>query len=368
MKKIGLLSVFLGCFVVANGFGQEEAEEALRAKIMQTWKAREAKVKSAKWTWKQVHWEAKGSIVDVGTMEYEDPDNFYHKQIIPPRDITYDTDVEFYIENNSIRHHYTPQSWIPGGDGLKKTPETVVWTEKKYKYLYERTAGVDQPQGGIQDPKDRTTVLTPYLRPIFMTVRPTSKHFSVYQLDQLTVVSTIEKVRGRPCIRANITKDVHLGKYQFSVWYDLERDYCLVRETQSINGVITRQMDIDYAPHDIVGWIPTRWNWSRRSDPKGRIDTTFRAENVRAEFNTSLDPALFDIEFPMNTMVSDSVTNTIYKVKPDGNRVIYSRPSEQIASSQQWPSVLWWAGCLIGCAFLIYGGRWIYSRFQKVAD
>jgi hypothetical protein len=300
-------------------------------------------------------------------MEYEDPDNFYHKQIIPPRDITYDTDVEFYIENNSIRHHYTPQSWIPGGDGLKKTPRLVVWTEKVEKYLYEKTAGRDYPQGAVKPPSDRLNVLTPYLRPIFVTVRPTSKHFFGYQLDQLTIASTIEKVRGRPCIRANITKEDSQGVYQFNVWYDLERDYCLVRETQSINGVITRQMDIDYAPHDIVGWIPTRWNWSRRSDPKGRIDTTFRAENVQAEFNTSLDPALFDIEFPVDTTVIDSITNTMYTIFPHGKEQFYPPVANGQISRLSNTTLLWCATLIVVLVLLIFLRRRIIFRAQEKA-
>ena len=57
LKKLSYLCVMLGFALGGSTLAQEESEEVLRAKIMQAWKTREAKVKSAKIEWKEFHWK-----------------------------------------------------------------------------------------------------------------------------------------------------------------------------------------------------------------------------------------------------------------------------------------------------------------------
>jgi hypothetical protein len=313
---------------------------------------------------------AKGSVSNVGTFSYEDPENLYFKQIVPPNDINYESDVEFALNGDSIRHRHVPQAWSPELKGFKKTPELSVWTDKHHKYLYENgSAGRNTPQGGIQQPKGNVAILSPILRPMFATLRPTSNQASVYSLDKLKIIPRPEKIRGRPCVQGYVVEQDAQGTYRFSVWYDVERDYSLVREVHSLNGTITRQMDIDYAPNETVGWLPSRWNWSRRKDPRGSIDMTIRVEAVRAEFNQTLNSALFDIAFPVGTAVIDSVSDTMYMVQPDGRKeVFYSQPVPQSASGTQFYSWVWGSIAVVVLVLLIYVVGRISSRLRKSAS
>ena len=305
----------------------------------------------------------------MGSREYEDPDNFYHKQIIPPREIEYTSEAELVMEGNSVRHQHVPQTWIANGNALKKTPELRVWTKDHSKHLYANGgSGRDEPQGGIAKSGSVFGLHTPNIRPLLSSMRPASKPFVAYDLDKMIAAPKADKIRGRPCIQFYLTEQVHQGTYRLSLWYDKERDYCLVREIESINGTIVSQMDVDYEMNQTVGWFPARWSWSRRINLKGAIDWTFRAEGVRAEFNQTLSPALFDIQFPNGTDVIDNVSNTMYTVRPTGQEVFYSRSSPLTAGSSRsiFQAVyVWVVALLVGIPLVLLFGRWVYLRFRK---
>ncbi|OWK43372.1 hypothetical protein FRUB_02971 [Fimbriiglobus ruber] len=160
------------------------------------------------------------------------------------------------------------------------------------RYHFPEGASVG-PDGFIKQDKKIPFVRQIDLAPLTMTVRGMSPDTTYEILSQLAPTGRTQALEGTACAEYKFTQGNH-GQTEF--WLDPKVDY-LPRRIQITHrdGSFDR-LDIQYSPHDVVGWIPTTWNRTRLSS-SGKILISVKATVERVKINAPIPDSDFEIQF-----------------------------------------------------------------------
>jgi hypothetical protein len=131
-----------------------------------------------------------------------------------------------------------------------------------------------------------------------------------------------------PTRNFNVRRAQHDGAF-FVNQYDIayrKHDVCdwvpesWVRRAQHDGAFFVNQYDIAYRKHDVCDWVPESWV-VKRIDPTHGVTRTTRYEIRDLRINQILPAELFDISFPVGTVVSETRSGKFreYVIQPDGS-------------------------------------------------
>ncbi len=334
-------SALAGSMAITEPVRADEKEPVTLDAIARAWQQRQDKVKSARFVWKERRTDARGSHTPV---DAKDP-----TAVRPPTDITYETEVTALVQGDALRVSYTDQWWSPALDRLKRMPYLGVFDGRNtYKRL--RAAGIrnDWPEGSIKEAGMHPDAMTPQLRPILMTCQARNPRLRTYDIEQFSLTGKRAVIGDHSCVElVRRTQTAKKGPSVVHLWVDPLRDFVIVRDATVEGGILLVQLDVQFQPHGVAGWVPQAWAITNtHPSGNGKFYRSTHASVTEFEFNVKLQRAEFDIEFPPGTLVLDNRTGTRFIVGPDGrNRYFtdeeWKRGYEAIVTAPAWRASAW---------------------------
>jgi hypothetical protein len=155
----------------------------------------------------------------------------------------------------------------------------------------------------------------------------------------------------RLVVRAPVRVDLPRSFIELEI--DLKRDAAIVRHSTSMDGNITRQINVDWS-HGDAGWMPESWTMvNYRGD--GELFMSTEAKVLAWDCSADLSEIEFQYEVKSGEKYLDEVTNRMM-VKSSGEQADMPLELHEIresAAERRW----WWMAsallvvCLGGAAF-----------------
>jgi hypothetical protein len=126
-----------------------------------------------------------------------------------------------------------------------------------------------------------------------------------------------------------ILRCLHPGKqpHTETLWIDAANEYAIMRRTEERPSHIMSQLDVSYRRDPTLGLIATAWERSTFF-PDGAISSHTKATVESSRINVAIERSVFEIEFPVNTLVKDYTRiqgdgkPLYFLVRPDGKERI----------------------------------------------
>jgi hypothetical protein len=199
------------------------------------------------------------------------------------------------------------------------------------------------------------------LEPIATAFRGLSPAMTSYPVDRLLRVDRTLSIDGAPCEEsvAGITDqaEVHF-------WLDPKQGYAVRRVRDERKNKTADQLDVRYRQEEAVGWVPVSWVW-RRVSAAGDVLTTDTVEVTAMRLNEPQPAGLFNIEFPVGTVVYDQSSNKEHQVQPDGSLIEVvrtARPEPPAEPGRGDPFIRW---LVVGIGVLVLAGVSAYGLRRK---
>jgi hypothetical protein len=281
--------------------------------VLKVWQAREEKVKTARFEWD------KRQVI---------PKNFYRQELggliggegpQPPSDLMLNGGCRLSIGYGVMRYEYDGEGWSIKHSVVRPSNTLSSFDGKIYKRIHVKNLADDYPDAVIKSTgKNTSTEFNDLaIRPLWLTVRgaqSVAQHFPLLLHEPADRMVTIN---GRPCLE--FVADSRQVSVRSQMYFDVERDYQLTRRIETTNDVVTLKLDVTYAPHPEMGWLPDKWEYVVK-DRRGRLGISVACKLTSAEINPVLPEGEFDAQFPPWTRVTDLTgeKEVQYVVRDDG--------------------------------------------------
>lgn len=202
------------------------------------------------------------------------------------------------------------EALLPG----RKTPMISAFNGSKNFQFTGPLGPDDWPRGIVWSEKKYDEIHNSQIRPWLLHFRPFSTAVPNLSADRLKVVRLDSLAGGRKCTMVETLpqKDFPLtGIY----WVDPKRNFSIVRYVEKIRGIPAFELNIEYQPDPIVGWVPSAWNAALANERFATLDRI-----LRYEINPKFTEADFKIEFPEGTIVFDRDLGYRYLLLSNGKK------------------------------------------------
>lgn len=290
LLRLALALVFVMLAVECNA----NDDSPMLVQIKHDWQARQARVTSARFTWRrphrtsgrlqnyQVEWLAKdvdrrhsvdNELLIYGHASRYESDRWYclaamefsglaasGASLFQGDDVFFrlyfhDTSEESF--QNARRNHFgqdvaqrrNPRRFVSLRDGTQRID---YFAKGDGLYAQIMTYDLESVGESLQEIIDSL-----YFRSLLLTYRPLGVHGCHINLDAIRLRSTNSYVNGRVCA---VVEVLHPNDILSSYWVDVERNSVILREITEKRGSTRTQLDISYR-HDLVqGWVPNFWS------------------------------------------------------------------------------------------------------------
>lgn len=285
--------------------------------IQKAWQARQDRVRTARFTWKEKRTWPKGSIslFYVPAVAAKVPE--IKGKTMPATDSTVDFSYIFTLDKDKVRLEYEGKEWDNVRQGFRPEKYLSAFNGKTARDVYPiGLADVDWPQGAIRKSERYRDAEQPSLLPLILLYRPFVP--SLKPIDDLRgmIVTGQQKVlNGQRCVELM----QQLSTSSIHIWVDPARDFVLARRQVIAQGKSVGQVDISYRNDESAGWVPTSWKTvSLHRNDKLYYSST--SEIASAEFDNRVESNTFDFDFPLGTWVLNERTGESYILRPDGTK------------------------------------------------
>jgi hypothetical protein len=351
--------------------------------IRKAWQQRQEKVKSARIEYKTRETITKGFIKKhMDELREKDPVNV--TDAVPALDVAFDATGRLLLDGVKACWSKETQemSWKTGKYG--PLSQTVVFDGKVEKQLRKMSPGLgwDTPNGPLShgriSPVSESQYLrTPPLTALLMAFRPMVKEIRMLNLDTFKVTGRKDVLSGVSCIELATGPE---GTPGARFWVDPARDYVIVRVLTVGGPKLMGRTDIRYRQDASIGWVPESWEHVFQRGNEA-LQKKSSAVVVRLEIGEPLANSEFNLEFPPNTMVVDTVRNEKYLVKPNSEKrivppedagksyekLVNSQPGEARGGPRPWPLWPWFLGAAI-CSAAVGLAFWWHRRTSRTAS
>jgi hypothetical protein len=314
--KVSALAATLIVLAAGIGRGQQAAPPSI-GDIQKAWQARQDRIRSGRFTWKEHRTWPKGSISAMfGPADFGRVPEAKGK-IMPPSDKTVDFSYVLRMDNDKMRFEYEGREWSNVKQDFRPIKYLSVFNGTTMKDVNLAGLGdADWPQGAIRKGERFRDAGLAALLPLILVYRPLVP--SLKPTDDLRAMTRLNRQKvldGRPCVelvQRFPTSSTH-------IWVDSTRDFVLARRLVIDQGKPVEQIDIHYRNDAALGWVPTSWKIVNHHHD-GKLFCSINAELATTEFNLDAEPGLFDFEFPPGTLVSDEKKREHYVLRRDGTK------------------------------------------------
>ncbi|MCR4413500.1 MAG: hypothetical protein NUV77_13850 [Thermoguttaceae bacterium] len=278
--------------------------------VLRAWRARQDRVKTARFEWTQTETYAAHSLepgfpaqdvkhqvsaalsLSGGMLRYESRGPRYapdHKAFLPQRFIN--------VFNGSVNTMYFS---FEGAEHARLGA---------YGFVNQRESrNVDAGNVSVQ-------AIAAWCRVFDRDVSAT-----LFETDHCVVSPKEGSVQGRACVILERS-----GKNGRSYWVDAGRDWIILRYLLGASDKPTRQVDISYTLDKVHGWVPARWKYvALRRDPP-EVELQIEGSVSRYEINVEIPKTEFEFDFPVGTVVRDLNTDACYIICGEGRKRAVTR-------------------------------------------
>jgi hypothetical protein len=290
-------------WIVGNAPSDEKALAAVRQ--------RQETVKTAEIQFRQTEVIVKGALTIIGSAPGK-PLSQYPKQ-----EIKLESMNRLIIDGDKSRfenNHPVPDL---GGKIIKRSMVTIFNGFSRLGFWPTGATDHDDPRGVIETsalPGIGGRVLAP-VELSFRGLNPQDKQLAIGAMKPKLGFVLLE---GDRCQEF----EVSTGSYKANTcWLAADKDYVLRRmRTERRNGIIDL-IDVGYRRHEACGWVPDSWTVTTNTSNGVPLITT-NVTVLAMRLNEPQSPEVFDIVFPLGTIVSRSThggqTSETYEVQNDG--------------------------------------------------
>lgn len=265
--------------------GQDQGQiDAVRA----AWKDREAKVRTARFEWKQTVFTVKGAY-DAGKELVMERNGGKDPGSNPPEDHSYSSDCILSIDGDRVVYQFTQRNW-------KGSENRYCDTRVEYKFDGEKQLFLDNPgftqwSVALIRKQTRGADFPPDTRPVVRTLRGTNPKFRPDDFDEYVpsgVVLQIGDGRGRELMSKGGP-----GRDERHLWTDPTRGFVVLRCTSGMANRVLKQIDVKYKADGTAGWVPTEWKIIETNPKDGRVTASTTATVTSYSINEPVDEATF---------------------------------------------------------------------------
>lgn len=292
--------IFVFCLSIANA--QTEKSGIYNAMI-KAWQKRQGKTKSLVFAWTEDKIVPKGFISKRKdrVRKLENPNYSPSNILIPEVDTKIRYSCSLVIKNNKMRYEYKGDDWKSNNE--KITIHNVSVFDGKTSATY------DLPNGHTDYGRAFFEHASHHVHSNIINIKPFILHYRFLGNEFGNIVA-LSDLNYRGFVFRNTTKCVLLDKIFFphnkkiSMLVDPSKEYSILRITNEENGIITYQIDIDYAFDINTGWFPDSWV-IQRLYPEEEIPITFISKTTRCVINESVESNAFQLDLSPGTRVTD---------------------------------------------------------------
>lgn len=336
--------------------------------IRTAWEKRSKQIRSAHFAWTSKRTDSVGAMTDYYYPVFQEKG----VKTIPPKETTLIEDSTLTLVDTGFRYYLGGHQWSRKTESYELRPYLSVQAGDTSKSLMTSTG--NYARGMVNLPKNSDGTV-PNLRAIFTCIRGLTPGCKTYSLDELSVFRQHVAINGKDCIelQSNASKN---GKDY--LYIDSAHNFTVVRCVESDAQRVHFSMDINYVKDPCGEWVPAEWSYVTVYPSMYSKDLTkrFVAKVTSHEINPVIDNKELNIDYPSESLVTDTKGGGSYIVQEDGSKSVVSRndlfkksPEELRVSARQtafqsrwyfWVSMSFLIAGL--CAGGIFAWRWLAKR------
>lgn len=382
-RRRSLVAIGLALLVLwsnTNSRGQIAISEQAPTieQIRKVWQARQKKVSGARLDFEIEVTIPKDSVNERAKQLRLATKRALPTDINPPNDISVNATGGLSISKSKVRYWYKTQDWDPNKKQLVPLNNIDVFdeTDRRVLQLYGTDAfdgasklATNNPVGLIKK-ADRPDIASNLgVAALMYIFRGDDPKFD-RPLGNLTQVSDgLIKVGKRECI---LVSHAEPSKSTEVLFLDRDREYVVVRHARLFDGKPKWQLDIDYQPDTLIGWMPKSWEYTIRVSSGAPIVEAKRYTVTKYELNPVITDDEFQLTFPIGTSVVDTAPKrpVQYVVTKEGEQPRKFDLNDPISYQEMLsrPSKITSISISVSLAVLLIGaiGLWI-TRKRRLA-
>jgi len=337
--------------------------------ILEVWKERQQKVKSARFelSCEETIHKGRTSFMDASLREAAGlpPET----EPNPPRDYLVKGISAVTLDGFKLRYSYDHEQWDPVEKKIYPEHYVDVFDGEFFRFLTNPASGHhDYPSAGVRKGGTSGSALKFPILPVIVTLRGNHPQF-FQDLVKFQLTGQSVMVGSRPCVE--LMRDSGPPGQREFLFLDQKRDYVVVKEMIVFLGLPNWQVDATYAPDPQIGWVPKSWEYITRAGKDHVPMSSGRSTVTAYEINPHIDDNEFDVQFQPKTMVHDQSSGNYvqYLIRPDGEKGVaipaaniptYEDLDKPAPRMKPWMWVGIWA-----VIFAVASAMWIWLRHRR---
>lgn len=296
--------------------------------IQKSWKTREEKVLSARFSWTEK------MFVPGGSLRSNPKDR---NQNVPPED-------EYQVYKSSL---------VFSGSDVCYSSWRPVWSYVLNKYIEQDVKenqfkeqckeffgniGNDgffpvHPLAFVRRKQEHQSIAgSHHIQPILLHLRPTQ--FKLIDWNSVKLLKTPLIIHGK----ASAVLEKLETNVRDRLILDPDKEYSVLRHELTVGDKLVFESDLAYKLDEQYGWLPASWSSTiyRRRD--GSVREGSRAVVIKIELNPKISDDELDIKFPIGTDVKDEVNGGRYILTKDWKKRVVTR--EESARSATYDELM----------------------------
>ncbi len=302
-----LLSAVLAgtCFI--EGAVQNDAAVQ---QIMNAWKSRQQRVRSARFAIAETLTTGKGTRFGK-TFPFSAPGG---AQPLPSSDVTHELRLTLSFDGGAMHYTVDGPSWVIDEEIFLPRYYVSAFDGVASKAFYGESPGRTYPIGFVNsNNKSNQDANNYHIQAILITYRPLHDAMIGLRPEEWTLAGTKGVVKDRPCLIVEKAS----GPQRESYWVDPERDFSVLRFLRTIAGSVQFRLDVSYEHDGSHGWVPSAWNAVMLYPETGRLYESAVVRVTDYHINCPIELKDLQLIFPPNTLVEDYREDTGYIVRED---------------------------------------------------
>jgi hypothetical protein len=284
-----------------------DAQELTLQGVIDAWRARQERTRSAFFHWSESVTKPKGSMRSSKSLPNRGT-------TIPPEDMILTFDSSLAIDAQKVCYRTKGDFWADEQGAFRPQRYASAFNGKQGKTYWP--ADVRHARGFLESSGSNEELSSYHLKPLLIVYRSLDRKMRGLDPRRLTLPALTAIVDERKCRCVEFSRGPGVVE---RFWVDCERDSSVSRYMLSSNDKVLIQIDWNYRRQQADGWIPSRWRITV-NNPDGTLETSVVATVASASLNPAIDPREFEIDFPEGTLVYDKEKREEFIVRPDGGR------------------------------------------------
>jgi len=346
----------------AKAMADQETGATASINVIKKIQARERSVRSAKFSWSEECFEARGVRFDPDSADRPTDDHRASSTIAIPAEDTIFTQT-YTLSLEDVKTNYISELRTYDEAGIAHIIKTRrIYDGSNQVSLRDPFVTQNYHYGTIYEENQLNRELTIiYIKPLLQCYRLMYPGIELIKANEFHTDGTELVVNGISCVRCY--QDGNRPSIVRIYYLDPLRDYMPIRFMQESGGTVQIEIDFDYLKDAQHGWVLSGWETVRFA-ADGKATHRFNAKVENYLINPEFEPKEFTIEFPPGTLIDDLRERAAFVQKADGARrrvselsnsyqeALNSNPESLDDSTERSTLNKWWLIILNGIVFL----------------